>query len=144
MGLGVIGKRCDCKSLHWRFKDKKGCDDCGHSPMQHTCFWHNEILTPIQKHSFSGPGKLAFKKLHILLDRIMLRRTKLQKAEDLGLPPRTIVVRRDFFSPEEKELYLSLFSDAKREFSTYVDAGTLLNSTPFPLPSSRLRTMLMT
>ncbi|KZV68906.1 hypothetical protein PENSPDRAFT_676284 [Peniophora sp. CONT] len=121
-------KRCDCKSLHWRFKDKKGCDDCGHSPMQHTCFWNNEILTPIQKHSFAGPGKLAFKKLHILLERIMLRRTKLQKAEDLGLPPRTIVVRRDYFSPEEKELYLSLFSDAKREFSTYVDAGTLLNN----------------
>jgi DNA repair protein RAD16 len=39
-----------------------------------------------------------------------------------------VIVRRDYFSPEEKELYLSLFSDAKREFSTYVDAGTLLNS----------------
>jgi len=39
------------------------------------------------------------------------------------------VVRRDYFSPEEKELYLSLFSDAKRQFSTYLDAGTVLNST---------------
>lgn len=50
------GKACDCKSLHWRFSDKKSCDgvssyfypipalvivllfqcaDCGHSPMQH-------------------------------------------------------------------------------------------------------------
>jgi len=73
-------------------------------------------------------GKIAFKKLRILLDRIMLRRTKIQRADDLGLPPRTVIVRRDYFSPEEKELYLSLFSDAKREFSTYVDAGTLLNS----------------
>ena len=76
MGLGVIGKRCDCKSLHWRFKDKKGCDDCGHSPMQHTCFWNNEILTPIQKNGMVGPGAIAFKKLKILLDRMMLRRTK--------------------------------------------------------------------
>jgi hypothetical protein len=38
------------------------------------------------------------------------------------------VVRRDYFSPEEKELYLSLFSDAKRQFSTFVDSGTVLNS----------------
>jgi hypothetical protein len=48
-----IGKKCDCKSLHWKFSNKKDCDgeliysivmyrraqcfwaDCGHSPMQH-------------------------------------------------------------------------------------------------------------
>jgi hypothetical protein len=41
-----------------------------------TCFWNNEILTPIQKHGMAGPGKPAFKKLKILLDRMMLRRTK--------------------------------------------------------------------
>ncbi|THH13328.1 hypothetical protein EW146_g6873 [Bondarzewia mesenterica] len=121
-------KKCNCKSLHWRFSDKRTCDDCGHSPMQHTCFWNNEILTPIQKHGMVGPGKVAFKKLHILLDRIMLRRTKLERADDLDLPPRTVIVRRDLFSPEEKELYLSLFSESKRQFSTYLDAGTLLNN----------------
>ena len=59
---------------------------------------------------------------------MMLRRTKLERADDLGLPPRTIVVRRDFFSPAEKELYSSLFSNARRQFSTYIDAGTVLNS----------------
>ena len=64
-----------------------------------------------------GPGATAFKKLKILLDRMMLRRTKVERADDLGLPPRTVIVRRDYFSEEEKELYLSLFSDAKREFS---------------------------
>ncbi|KAI0285276.1 SNF2 family N-terminal domain-containing protein [Russula brevipes] len=121
-------KTCDCKSLHWKFSDKRTCDDCGHSPMVHMCFWNNEILIPIQKHGMQGSGAIAFKKLRILLARIMLRRTKTQRADDLGLPPRTVVVRRDSFSPEEKELYLSLFSDAKRQFSTYVDAGTLLNN----------------
>ncbi|KAF8885285.1 SNF2 family N-terminal domain-containing protein [Mucidula mucida] len=121
-------KRCDCKSLHWKFSDKRSCDECGHSPMQHTCFWNNEILTPIQNHGMTGPGKPAFKKLKILLDRMMLRRTKLQRADDLGLPPRTVIIRRDYFSPEEKELYRSLFSDAKRTFSTYLDQGTVLNN----------------
>ncbi|KAH9938679.1 SNF2 family N-terminal domain-containing protein [Fomitopsis serialis] len=121
-------KSCPCKSLHWRFSDKRSCDDCGHSPMKHTCLWNNEILTPIQKNGMVGPGETAFKKLKILLDRMMLRRTKLQRADDLGLPPRTVIVRRDYFSPEEKELYLSLFSDAKRQFNTYVDSGTVLNN----------------
>jgi DNA repair protein RAD16 len=113
--------------------------------MKHVCLWNHEILSPIQKDGMGGPGHVAFKKLKILLDRMMLRRTKvgarcrkclkqslpgpqIQRADDLGLPPRTVVVRRDYFSPEEKELYLSLFSDAKREFSTYVDSGTVLNS----------------
>ncbi|KAF9004711.1 SNF2 family N-terminal domain-containing protein [Cyathus striatus] len=121
-------KACDCKSLHWSFSNKKNCDSCKHSPMQHTCFWNNEILTPIQKNGMVGPGAIAFKKLKILLDRMMLRRTKLQRADDLGLPPRTVIVRRDYFSPEEKELYSSLFTDAKRQFNTYLDQGTILNN----------------
>ncbi|PPR03377.1 hypothetical protein CVT24_012502 [Panaeolus cyanescens] len=133
-------KNCDCKSLHWKFSDKRTCD--GKLHMTHfpaidlhffqiattTCFWNNEILTPIQKHGMVGPGHTAFKKLRVLLDRMMLRRTKLQRADDLGLPPRTVIVRKDYFSPEEKELYLSLFSDAKRQFSTYLDQGTVLNN----------------
>jgi hypothetical protein len=41
--------------------------------MQHTCYWNNEILTPIQKHGMQGAGADAFKKLKILLDRCMLR-----------------------------------------------------------------------
>ena len=32
-------KKCDCKSLHWAFKDKRNCDQCGHKPMDHVCFW---------------------------------------------------------------------------------------------------------
>ncbi|EJD52675.1 hypothetical protein AURDEDRAFT_55390 [Auricularia subglabra TFB-10046 SS5] len=121
-------KSCPCKSLHWKFVNNRECVHCGHTPMHHTCFWNNEILTPIQKNGMVGPGKTAFKKLKILLDRMMLRRTKLERADDLGLPPRTVIVRRDYFSEEEKELYLSLFSDAKRQFSTYVDSGTVLNN----------------
>ncbi|GJJ07738.1 hypothetical protein Clacol_001943 [Clathrus columnatus] len=93
-------KSCECKSLHWKFSDKRTCDDCGHSPMMH---------------AMEGPGRIAFKKLKVLLDRMMLRRTKIERADDLGLPPRTIIIRRDHFSEEEREL-------------TYVDSGTLLNN----------------
>ncbi|KAI6128357.1 SNF2 family N-terminal domain-containing protein, partial [Pisolithus croceorrhizus] len=94
-------RRCDCKSLHWRFIGKKTCD---------------------------FRGQVGFKKLRILPDQLMLRRAKIQRADDLGLPPRTVIVRRDYFSPEEKELYLSLFAGAKRQFNIYyVHSGTVLN-----------------
>lgn len=50
-----------------------------------TCFWNNEILSPIQKHGMEGPGKYAFKKLRVLLDRMMLRRTKVRLLSYLSI-----------------------------------------------------------
>ena len=58
------------------FRLRPWSSDCGHSPMKHVCLWNHEILGPIQKNGMGGPGDLAFKKLKILLDRMMLRRTK--------------------------------------------------------------------
>jgi DNA repair protein RAD16 len=131
--------------------------------MQHVCFWNNEILKPVQKYGASivgSHGHTAFNKLKVLLDRMMLRRTKLERADDLGLPPRAVLVRRDylyvnltsFSSPllhlippndpalfffltfsteEEEELYSSLYSDVTRKFSTYADAGTVYAQSAF-------------
>jgi DNA repair protein RAD16 len=62
---------------------------------------------------------------------IIYRRTKIERADDLGLPPRTITVKRGYFSPEERELYMSLFSETRRQFSTYIAEGTILNSKSF-------------
>ncbi|KAI1297540.1 DNA repair protein rad16 [Mortierella claussenii] len=121
-------KKCPCKSLHWRYSNKRDCDDCGHRPMDHVCWWNNEILKPIQNFGTQGAGEKAFQKLRKLLDRIMLRRTKVERADDLGLPPRKMIVSRYLFNEEEEDLYESLFSDTKRKFSTYVEQGTVLNN----------------
>lgn len=122
-------KKCPCKSLHWAFSDKRNCDMCGHTPMHHTCYWNNEILKPIQRSGAQhGEGRDAFRRLRILLERMMLRRTKLERADDMGLPPRTIEVRRDLFNEEEEDLYTSLYTDTTRKFSTYLDQGTVLNN----------------
>lgn len=122
-------KRCPCKSLHWQFSDRRNCDKCGHTPMHHVCLWNNEILKPIQNQGTStGEGRDAFARLRLLLDRMMLRRTKLERADDMGLPPRTIEVRRDLFNEEEEELYESLYRDTARKFTTYIDQGTVLNN----------------
>lgn len=94
----------------------------------HSCWWNNEILKPIQHFGSQGSGEKAFHKLRKLLDRIMLRRTKVERADDLGLPPRKMTVSRYLFNEEEEDLYESLFSDTKRKFSTYVEQGTVLNN----------------
>ncbi|KAK0522956.1 DNA repair protein rad16 [Tilletia horrida] len=121
--------QCDCKSLHWNMVKGKFCAVCGHTPMQHTCFWNNEVLKPIQRNGAeAGEGKDAFMRLRTLLQHMMLRRTKLERADDMGLPPRTIVVRRDVFNEEEADLYQSLYTDGQRKFTTFIDSGTVLNN----------------
>ncbi|KAJ3410608.1 hypothetical protein HDV05_003558 [Chytridiales sp. JEL 0842] len=121
-------KQCPCKIQTWSFSDRRHCDSCGHISHQHFCWWNSEILKPIQRFGGSEDGLVAFKKLGLLLDHIMLRRTKVERADDLGLPPRVIVVRRDVFNEAEEELYESLYSDSKRTFSTYVNSNTVLNN----------------
>ncbi|GAA5855624.1 hypothetical protein JCM8547_001622 [Rhodosporidiobolus lusitaniae] len=121
-------KRCDCKSLHW-LCNKGPCTECGHSGMQHVAYFNHELLRPIQYGgAASGEGQVAFEKLGVLLARLMLRRTKVERADDLGLPPRIVNIRRDYFTEEEEELYLSLFKDVKRKFNTYAHEGTVLNN----------------
>jgi DNA repair protein RAD16 len=54
--------------------------------MQHVCLWNNEILNPIQKYgTTTGEGKYAWKKMKLLLDRMMLRRTKVSPTESCQL-----------------------------------------------------------
>ena len=122
-------RECECKSHQWRFTGNRRCDGCGHKPMSHISFWNFFILRPIQRDGTEeGDGRDAFVHLRLLLDRIMLRRTKLERADDMGLPPRTVQVRRDTFNDEEEELYQSLYTSTTRKFSTYLDQGTVLNN----------------
>jgi DNA repair protein RAD16 len=86
------------------------------------------ILKPIQRFGPSGEGLEAFRRLGILLDQIMLRRNKDECADDLGLPPRIVEVRRDYMNEVEEDLYEALFTDSKTKFQTFVDQHTVLNN----------------
>ncbi|KAI9505438.1 DNA repair protein rad16 [Coemansia spiralis] len=121
---------CECKSLHWNFTHSNShCSQCGHLYTRHFCYWNLHVLKPIQTNLASSPeSRMGFKKLGKLLDNVMLRRTKVERAEDLGLPPRIVVTRRDKFNPAEEDYYMSLFTDYQREFDTYAHHGTVLNN----------------
>ncbi|EKX38257.1 hypothetical protein GUITHDRAFT_77334, partial [Guillardia theta CCMP2712] len=63
-----------------------------------------------------------------VLDRILLRRTKLGRAEDIVLPPKVIILRKDFFDPFESDFYQSLYTQSQTQFNAYVQQGTILNN----------------
>ncbi|KAI5783288.1 SNF2 family N-terminal domain-containing protein [Pyronema domesticum] len=121
-------RNCDCKSLHWKFTNRRNCDTCGHHPMSHICFFNWALLKPIQNEGNEGGGAQAFRNIHRLMRHIMLRRTKKEREEDLGLPPKVVTIRRDKFSEEELDLYDSIYNDGKRKFDTYVAQGVVLNN----------------
>lgn len=121
-------KACPCNSENWQFSDYLHCDKCGHVGMQHTNFFNHFMLKNVQKHVIEGPGLESFQNIQTLLGKIMLRRTKVERADDLGLPPRIVTVRKDFFNDEEKDLYKSLYSDVKRKYNSYVEEGVVLNN----------------
>ncbi len=60
-----------------------------HGPMQHYCWWNKYVANPIKKDGYQGPGRLAMRVLkEEILPAILLRRTKVQCADVLALPPR--------------------------------------------------------
>jgi DNA repair protein RAD16 len=127
----------DCMSLEYPFKrtmqeefvtHKSKCDQCDHGPMSHYCWWNKHIANPIQRHGFHGKGAKAMVILKHVLSKICLRRTKVQEASSLALPPRVVVLRRDSFSAMEQDYYEALYTQSKVQFGSYVEAGTVLNN----------------
>ncbi|CAN6670025.1 DNA repair protein Rad16p [Trichomonascus vanleenenianus] len=121
-------KKCECNMTEWKFSDYRSCDQCGHRVMDHTNFFNHSILKFIQREYSTVSSQDAMANLRTLLSQIMLRRTKVERADDLGLPPRIVEVRRDYFNEEEKDLYASIYSDSTRKFNTYVNEGVVLNN----------------
>ncbi|KAK9465223.1 SNF2 family N-terminal domain-containing protein [Lipomyces arxii] len=121
-------KKCDCSSLDWMFSDKRTCDRCGHKPVQHANWFNTELLKPIQNAPTAVEREAGMRKMRSILKHILLRRTKVERADDLGLPPRIVDIRRDRFNEEEEDLYQSIYSDSARRFSSYVAAGVVLNN----------------
>ncbi|GJZ94134.1 helicase [Tanacetum coccineum] len=83
----------------------------------------SEIKAPIQRNPVSG-----YKKLQIILQTIMLRRTKgtrLKGEPIISLPPKTIMLKKVDFTAEERGFYQSLEAEARAQFEEYAAAGTV-------------------
>ena len=62
---------------------------CRHGALQHYCWWNRYVANPIKKWGYVGQGRAAMRLLkNEILDKVLLRRTKVQCADVLALPPR--------------------------------------------------------
>ncbi|KAK3398954.1 SNF2 family N-terminal domain-containing protein [Sordaria brevicollis] len=121
-------KGCPCKTLEWGMDEDNKCKSCKHSAMRHVSVFNQELLNPIQKYGNRGDGAVAFKKLRILTDRIMLRRLKKDHTNAMELPVKEINVERQFFGEVENDFANSIMTSGQRKFDTYVATGVLLNN----------------
>ena len=62
---------------------------CRHGSLSHYCWWNKHVANPIKKFGYVGKGRKAMLLLkQDILTKILLRRTKVQCADVLALPPR--------------------------------------------------------
>lgn len=131
-------RKCECESLEYPFKrtmaerfvsHRSACDHCKHGPMSHYCWWNRYVANPVKAYGFTGKGANAMLTLkNEVLDRTLLRRTKVQQADVLALPPRVVLLRRNAFDEREKDYYEAMYTQSRAQFGTYVESGTVLNN----------------
>ena len=50
------------------------------------------------------------------------------RSEDIIIPPKYIVLRKDPFDPFEADYYQSVYTQSQTQFNAYVSSGTVLNN----------------
>ncbi|CCW63417.1 unnamed protein product [Phytomonas sp. EM1] len=126
---GVDG--CSCSSLSHPFSGTSlhECIFCGHGPVQHYSYFNRLILNPINRYGYIGEGRKGMMLLsNDVFSKVMLRRTKMERIEDLHLPPLEIKIRRIQLSNEERNFYEALYKKCTAEFDTFVSKGTILHN----------------
>ncbi|XP_009782803.1 ATP-dependent helicase rhp16-like isoform X2 [Nicotiana sylvestris] len=119
-------KDCDCTELDYSFAE---CPQCHHNCARHFLWWNRYIKKPLQENPNKGAGKDAMLLLkHNILKKLLLRRTKKERAAELALPMKTVTLRKDSLNDEERDFYMSFHNESKTQFDTYVRVGTLTNN----------------
>lgn len=120
---------CYCRSLHYQFKDNRFCVHCDHPRLKHYSYFNKVIANPIKAAGCDGKGKKALECLrNDVLQSMLLRRTKVERQEDLKLPKLDIVVRRDPMTEAEHDFYKALYSQTKTKFDKFVEKDVVLHN----------------
>ena len=121
---------CDCKSMHWQFgPSQKFCEQCDHPKMNHFAYFNKHIINPIKRYGYTGQGRTAMLTLKDqVLGKVMLRRTKAERADDLKLPKLIITVQKLDLDEAEQDFYECIYKQTRSRFDKFVDKGTLLHN----------------
>jgi DNA repair protein RAD16 len=122
---------CSCTSLSHPFSgtNLSSCVFCGHGPVQHYSYFNKFIMNPINRYGYVGDGRTAMILLvNAVLSKLMLRRTKAERADELRLPPMETVLVEITLTAEERDFYESLYKKSTARFDTFVAKGTVLHN----------------
>ena len=119
--------KCSCAQLHWSVDSNSYCTHCKHASSEHRSVFNEELLNPITGESARVRGA-ALDKLHMITDRVMLRRMKKDHTSSMELPPKEIIIHNEFFGEIERDFSKSIMSQTTRQFDTYVARGVMLNN----------------
>lgn len=121
-------KRCPCAQVHWSVDKNHRCNHCKHSSIEHVSVFNQELLNPLTQSEDVKERERAMDKLHLITARIMLRRMKRDYVGSMELPPKEVVMHREFFGEIERDFSSSIMSNTGRQFDTYVSRGVMLNN----------------
>eukprot|EP00927_Polykrikos_kofoidii_P070844 TRINITY_DN67222_c0_g1_i1.p1 TRINITY_DN67222_c0_g1~~TRINITY_DN67222_c0_g1_i1.p1 ORF type:complete len:1007 (+),score=209.45 TRINITY_DN67222_c0_g1_i1:91-3111(+) len=127
-GYNFCAKRgCGCYVLRNCVADSTGvCWKCGHSRMLHRSSFACSIANPIRQFGFLGKGRDALERLrHEVIDKVLLRRTKTQRAADVHLPPVDVRIRRCKMSKRERKVYASVEDESQELYEELVRKGSV-------------------
>ncbi|CAO3676140.1 unnamed protein product [Umbelopsis ramanniana] len=98
-----------------------------HEPWSNYSFWRAFITIP-----FENKDMRAYDVVQTVLEPIVLRRTKTMRDAQgkllVTLPKKQIDIEYLDFTPEEQDIYNSLFTDSKTKFSYFCAAGKALSN----------------
>lgn len=121
-------KKCSCSELHWQQDEAKKCSTCNHTGFDHVSIFNQELLNPITQGADPELRKDALQKLRLVTDRIMLRRVKRDHTASMELPPKEVIIHKEFFGEIERDFSSSIMSNTTRQFDTYISRGVMLNN----------------
>ena len=121
-------KVCSCAELHWNQNEAKKCSSCNHTGFNHVSIFNQELLNPITQAEDPELRREGLEKLRLVTDRIMLRRMKRDYTASMELPPKEVIIHKEFFGEIERDFSSSIMSNTTRQFDTYVSRGVMLNN----------------
>ena len=121
-------KACSCAELHWNQNEAKKCSSCNHTGFNHVSIFNQELLNPITQGQDPELRREGLEKLRLVTDRIMLRRVKRDYTASMELPPKEVIIHKEFFGEIERDFSSSIMSNTTRQFDTYVSRGVMLNN----------------
>ncbi len=121
-------KVCSCAELHWNQNEAKKCSSCNHTGFNHVSIFNQELLNPITQGEDPELRREGLEKLRLVTDRIMLRRMKRDYTASMELPPKEVILHKEFFGEIERDFSSSIMSNTTRQFDTYVSRGVMLNN----------------